>query len=296
MAVVKESHVAPQMAQYDKRYVLPVVVIRHPLAWLQSMCAHSYAASWKHDKLHCPNFVPNDKIDIPKFGKATTSFPVTVKFDEKDHVTFDSLIHLWNEWYRQYLDVNYPILVGTCFFCFCFHKWPWTNDFEVSPFSVFFFFFVWLLPNMCMNSPLRRVRAQKTPQQTHFCSPKKLTRTFRLCVEPTSHQRHFAPCPSSVSPFFSLSFQQQYYSLVFQPHLVLHEIAQCVGGTVRSPLLYQTKTSKSHGSGTDLIAGIRKTADLEPRGILPDDKDYEYYRRYVDADLIRMFHYNDVRQ
>jgi hypothetical protein len=80
-------------------------------------------------------------------------------------------------------------------------------------------------------------------------------------------------------------------SLVFQPHLVLHEIAQCVGATVRSPLEYQTKTSKAHGSGTDLIAGIRKTADLRPRHILPDDKDYDYYQQHVDADLIRLFHY-----
>jgi hypothetical protein len=101
---------------------------------------------------------------------------------------------------------------------------------------------------------------------------------------------------TTISPTSFCTLLNLRFSLVFQPHLVLQEIAQCVGGTVRSPLLYQTKTSKSHGSGTDLIAGIRKTADLEPRGILPDDKDYEYYRRYVDADLIRTFHYNDVRQ
>jgi hypothetical protein len=115
MAAVKDVHVAPQMGGYNKDYILPIVVIRHPLAWLQSMCAHPYAASWRHNPAHCPNFIPNE-IDHSHFPKAT-SFPVTVQFDVQDHVTFDSLIHLWNEWYRQYLNVDYPIVVGTYVLC-----------------------------------------------------------------------------------------------------------------------------------------------------------------------------------
>jgi hypothetical protein len=119
MANVKETHVAPQMGNVNKTSILPIVVIRHPLAWLQSMCAHPYAASWRHNSAHCPNFIPNE-IDQSHFPKAamSSSFPVTVQFDEKDHVTFDSLIHLWNDWYRQYLNVDYPIVVGTyCAIC-----------------------------------------------------------------------------------------------------------------------------------------------------------------------------------
>jgi hypothetical protein len=121
MAAVKGAHVAPQMGGYNKDYILPIVVIRHPLAWLQSMCAHPYAASWRHNIAHCPNFIPNE-IDHSHFPNATSSFPVTVQFDKQDHVTFDSLIHLWNEWYRQYLNVDYPIVVGTYVLCRLFGK------------------------------------------------------------------------------------------------------------------------------------------------------------------------------
>lgn len=112
MEKVKWTHVAPKMEAHDKNNILPIVVIRHPIAWLQSMCAHPYAAHWKHDQAHCPNFVPNE-IDSAKFPRAQ-SFPVMVKFDEKDIVTFDSLVHLWSEWYRQYLEADYPLLIGMC--------------------------------------------------------------------------------------------------------------------------------------------------------------------------------------
>jgi hypothetical protein len=82
------------------------------------------------------------------------------------------------------------------------------------------------------------------------------------------------------------------HSLVFQPHVVLSEIAQCVGATVRSPLEYQTKTSKSHGSGTDLIAGIQKTANLDIHQIFGNNShDYDYFQKYVDPELVRLFHY-----
>jgi hypothetical protein len=229
MAVVKESHVAPQMAQYDKRHVLPVVVIRHPLAWLQSMCAHSYAASWKHDKLHCPNFVPNNDVDIPKFGKTVTSFPVTVKFDETDHVTFDSLIHLWNEWYRQYLDVDYPILVGAC--CFCFVSTNGHGRLISQSLTVVVFYVSSLF--RCSQTCTSAVRYE---EYVHIHSKKPHANALssrRTTISPMSFCTLFILRFPLFLSFFP--FQQHYTSLVFQPHLVLHEIAQCVGGTVRSP-------------------------------------------------------------
>jgi hypothetical protein len=111
MAHVKWEHTAPDMEKYDKKYVLPVVIIRDPFAWMQSMCNNPYAAGWRHGKLHCPNLIPTPE-DKERFKNLKESFQVKVKFD-KDHTAhFDSLVHLWSEWYQEYLKVEYPVLMS----------------------------------------------------------------------------------------------------------------------------------------------------------------------------------------
>lgn len=116
-ADVKWSHTAATMEKIDKNDVLPVVIIRDPFSWLQSMCAHPYAASWRHGSHHCPNLVASDsdRKHFRKFVKDQKNiFPVTVKFDKQSQYHYTSLVHLWSEWYAQYLEVDYPILIGTC--------------------------------------------------------------------------------------------------------------------------------------------------------------------------------------
>ena len=72
-------------------------------------CKHPYAAHWHHTKKHCPNLVPNaDDMEI--FPFQTPTVPVSVHF--KPPASFDSLAHLWSEWYRQYYDADYPRLMG----------------------------------------------------------------------------------------------------------------------------------------------------------------------------------------
>ena len=56
MASVKHTHTANNMEEYNKNDVLPIVIIRDPYAWLQSMCASPYATHWRHGHHHCPNF------------------------------------------------------------------------------------------------------------------------------------------------------------------------------------------------------------------------------------------------
>jgi hypothetical protein len=115
MADTKHSHTAKGMEKIAKDQVLPVVIIRDPFAWLQSMCAHPYAAHWRYGPHHCPNLVPNavDAQHFPHLSNHQSAFGVTVKFDKESHATFDSLAHLWSEWYAQYLQVDYPILMST---------------------------------------------------------------------------------------------------------------------------------------------------------------------------------------
>jgi hypothetical protein len=81
-------------------------------------------------------------------------------------------------------------------------------------------------------------------------------------------------------------------SLFFQPVTVLNEIAQCVEGTLKQPIHYQVKTSKSHGSGTDFMKALIKTADAaaRPRNMTLDD--LEYARQHLDTRLMTTFRYN----
>jgi hypothetical protein len=80
-------------------------------------------------------------------------------------------------------------------------------------------------------------------------------------------------------------------SLVFQPAIVLEEIAKCVEGAVQQPIQYQLKSSKSHGSGTDYIKALAKTADATVRSNNMTVQDLEYAYRNLDHRLIATFQY-----
>jgi hypothetical protein len=111
MAGVKFNHTASGMEHVNKDDVLPVIIIRDPYAWLQSMCGSPYSANWRHGKHHCPNLIPNAG-DNQHYKNLNDVFEVTVTFDKKSQRHFDSLVHLWSEWYNEYLHVDYPILMG----------------------------------------------------------------------------------------------------------------------------------------------------------------------------------------
>ena len=196
MAEVKWNHTATNMEKHDKDHVLPVVILRDPLAWLQSMCSHPYATNWKHAKHHCPNLVPNQQDREHYEILPQHSFEVTIKFDKKMINHYKSLVHLWSEWYRQYLEADYPVLL--------------------------------------------------------------------------------------------IRFED----LVFQPVTVLREIADCVDGTLAHPIQYQVQSSKSHGSGTDYIQALIKTADTQLRLYNLTAEDLDFARTHLDAELLRLFRYN----
>jgi hypothetical protein len=96
---------------------LPIIIIRDPFFWMQSMCHMPYAAKWKHHAHRCPNLVPTAddwhrwKHDIATQHKNASSFEVKIIFDKEDIVFWDSLVHLWSDWYLQYLHADYPRLI-----------------------------------------------------------------------------------------------------------------------------------------------------------------------------------------
>lgn len=99
--------------------ILPVVSIRDPYSWMQSMCRHSYAGTWDHSDEHCPNLVLN-QADFDLFGKnyyrrnfranlhrSSEIAPVYVDYN-KMYVYHDSLVGMWNDWYNEYVQADFP--------------------------------------------------------------------------------------------------------------------------------------------------------------------------------------------
>ena len=88
--------------------IFPLVLIRDPFRWMNSMCKAPYAANWKRGlDNHCPNLVPSiDERHDPTYDHITT-FQVSVdrtfgaperEFDE----SYESLADMWSKWYRQW--------------------------------------------------------------------------------------------------------------------------------------------------------------------------------------------------
>lgn len=113
LAEQRQKHVAKGTRErdlVDPSTILPVVMIRDPYFWMQSLCRRNYGAQWLHSSEHCPNLVPND-VDYKIYSFPHGTIPVRIKYDfglEK----WDSLAHLWTAWYRQYYqDADYPRLM-----------------------------------------------------------------------------------------------------------------------------------------------------------------------------------------
>lgn len=98
---------------------LPLVAIREPYMWMQSMCRHHYEAWWPHSARHCPNLIATraELMQLPllrqKYGYAKDDdekeylVPMSIKYADTDYVHL-SLAHHWSEWYRLYIDADYP--------------------------------------------------------------------------------------------------------------------------------------------------------------------------------------------
>ena len=99
-ASYKTKHATKQAQEISKDDILPVVSIRNPWRWMQSMCKNPYSAKWPHF-----NICPHLKSDNDQW------IPVSVKYGAGTE-NYTSLVHLWLDWYQQYLvEAEYPHLV-----------------------------------------------------------------------------------------------------------------------------------------------------------------------------------------
>lgn len=109
----KWTNTASHDANVNKTNVLPVVLVRDPYSWMQSMCQHPYAAHWEHSATHCPNLVTTtvqEGDDDDDDGTVVSSVPVSINYPG-GKAEWDSLVHLWSDWYNQYLTADYPRLM-----------------------------------------------------------------------------------------------------------------------------------------------------------------------------------------
>ncbi|EEC45174.1 predicted protein [Phaeodactylum tricornutum CCAP 1055/1] len=112
LASRKWNNTAGHDHKVNKSNVLPVVLIRDPYSWMQSMCKHPYATSWsKNVSRHCPNLVPTpeDRAEFSELG-TNESIPVRINYPNKP-ADYPSLAHFWSDWYQQYLQAEYPRLL-----------------------------------------------------------------------------------------------------------------------------------------------------------------------------------------
>mmetsp|Transcript_17928 Transcript_17928/g.36916 ORF Transcript_17928/g.36916 Transcript_17928/m.36916 type:complete len:403 (+) Transcript_17928:57-1265(+) len=94
----REKHKTVKDKGVDAEEIMPLVTIRDPLVWLKSMCRHKYTARWLgFQELDCPNFSLRD-------------LEINVKYDGFFR-TYESLIHLWNDYYNDYRNIDIPFLL-----------------------------------------------------------------------------------------------------------------------------------------------------------------------------------------
>ena len=127
----------PSDLEEENRSVLPVVTVRDPFTWWQSMCKSRYSAHWYHIvPEHCPNFIANNverewffkkmrevrrhydgdpwKVDNV-MNKANYTLdkkvvPLWVRYHSENR-QHKSLAHMWMDWYKDYYDAEYPRLM-----------------------------------------------------------------------------------------------------------------------------------------------------------------------------------------
>ena len=84
----------------------------------------------------------------------------------------------------------------------------------------------------------------------------------------------------------------RFEDMLLQAPAIMAKIAECVGTEPRDPIEYQTGSAKAHGSHTDFLKAILKSADSEKRRKSLEPRDLEYARAKLKPDLMEAFEYN----
>lgn len=80
-------------ARVNKTNVMPIVLVRDPYSWMQSMCKHKYAANWLNWE-RCPNLVPSavDRFNFTDQLLGKSSVPVSIQYPNNVKEEWESLV------------------------------------------------------------------------------------------------------------------------------------------------------------------------------------------------------------
>jgi hypothetical protein len=104
---LRDNHTADNNKQYTKKHVLPIVTIRDPLSWMQSLCQQPYLVRWPHSTKRCPNLVI-DSDSGAELGRDSIPISIPSMTGSKE---WPSLAHVWNDYYSDYLRTTTPRLM-----------------------------------------------------------------------------------------------------------------------------------------------------------------------------------------
>lgn len=93
----------PKGNSEPKDLVLPVVIIRSPIRWMNSMCQQSYGAKWERTSNRCPNLVVTSrrgKVDMLDTYRVTVD-QLQTGYNPAMVTFYPSLADLWTTWYKE---------------------------------------------------------------------------------------------------------------------------------------------------------------------------------------------------
>jgi len=97
---------------------LPIVMIKDPYTWMQSLCRNQYTADWDFTLKHCPNLIPNEvdkyygfvnDIDHEK-QLLQNGIPMTIAYNPNT-TQYNNMAAAWNTWYGEYFEAKIPRLI-----------------------------------------------------------------------------------------------------------------------------------------------------------------------------------------
>jgi hypothetical protein len=92
-------------------HILPIVVVRDPFTWRNSMCKASYVTSWEGMHTSSPKFWHEKRTDNTSTIH-TSEIRVNLKWaPHKRTLKYESLMELWNAFYGSYLNATFPRLL-----------------------------------------------------------------------------------------------------------------------------------------------------------------------------------------
>lgn len=94
----REQHVTRTDKDVPIEYTLPLITIRDPYNWMQSMCRHQYETHWNHSPDKCPHVWNEETQHTSR---------VQVNYAEAT-VHHQSLPGMWNDWYNEYMEADFP--------------------------------------------------------------------------------------------------------------------------------------------------------------------------------------------